>query len=64
MGWFIHHVNVQAFDVQESAKFYRDIIGLKEGVRTYPETVGAMSSGHYSLRQQSRDRCEHLPSNQ
>ncbi|MEK9905085.1 MAG: VOC family protein, partial [Rhodospirillales bacterium] len=45
MGWFVHHVNVQAFDVQESAKFYRDVIGLKEGVRTYPETVGYMSSG-------------------
>jgi catechol 2,3-dioxygenase-like lactoylglutathione lyase family enzyme len=45
MGWFVHHVNVQAFDVQESAKFYRDVIGLKEGVRTYPKTVGYMSSG-------------------
>ncbi|MEK9827942.1 MAG: VOC family protein [Rhodospirillales bacterium] len=55
MGWFIHHVNVQAFDVQESAKFYRDIIGLKEGVRTYPETVGAMSSGPDRIAAFGRD---------
>jgi len=40
MGWFIHHVNIQAYDVLESAAFYRDVIGLKDGVWAYPEVVG------------------------
>ena len=44
MGWFIHHVNVQAHDVRQSAAFYRDIIGLKDGAWVYPETVGEV--GH------------------
>jgi catechol 2,3-dioxygenase-like lactoylglutathione lyase family enzyme len=40
MGWFIHHVNIQAFDVRESADFYRNIIGLRDGVWVYPEQTG------------------------
>ena len=44
MGWFVHHVNVQAHDVRQSAAFYRDIIGLKDGAWVYPETVGEV--GH------------------
>ncbi|MEM7406329.1 MAG: VOC family protein [Pseudomonadota bacterium] len=40
MGWFIHHVNLQAHDVIEAAAFYREIIGLRDGVWAYPETVG------------------------
>ena len=39
MGWFVHHVNIQAFDVQEAACFYRDVVGLKDAVWVYPETV-------------------------
>lgn len=40
MGWFIHHVNLQAHDVMEASNFYRDVIGLKDGVWAYPESVG------------------------
>ncbi len=44
MGWFIHHVNIQAHDVAESAAFYRDMLGLNDCVWAYPETVGEVSS--------------------
>ncbi len=40
MGWFIHHVNLQAHDVRETAAFYRDMLGLEEGVWRYPERTG------------------------
>ena len=40
MGWYIHHVNLQAYDVPEAAAFYRDIIGLEDGVWVYPDEVG------------------------
>jgi catechol 2,3-dioxygenase-like lactoylglutathione lyase family enzyme len=29
-GWGIHHVNLQAFDVRETAGFFREIAGLEE----------------------------------
>jgi len=35
--WFLHHVNLQAFDVRATAKFFTDIVGLKEGVWDYPD---------------------------
>lgn len=37
MNWYIHHVNIQAYDVPEAAAFYRDVIGLKEAVWSYPD---------------------------
>ncbi len=37
MGWFIHHVNIEAHDVPQSVAFYRDILGLKQGEWNYPE---------------------------
>lgn len=37
MGWYLHHVNIQAFDVMETAAFYRDLIGLEDGVWAYPD---------------------------
>lgn len=37
MGWYLHHVNIQAFDVIQTAKFYRDLIGMKDGVWAYPD---------------------------
>jgi len=40
MGWFIHHVNIQAHDVPEAAAFYREVVGLEEGVRVLPENAG------------------------
>ena len=39
MGWFIHHVNIEAHDVPQSVAFYRDVLGLKQGEWNYPEGV-------------------------
>ncbi len=44
MTWYVHHVNLQAHDVVETAAFFRDIIGLEDGVWAYPDQVGAV--GH------------------
>ena len=44
--WYVHHVNLQAHDVTETARFFRDIIGLEDGTWRYPETVGEI--GHTS----------------
>ena len=44
MSWYIHHVNLEAHDVAQTAGFFRDIIGLKEGQWEYPETIGKI--GH------------------
>lgn len=49
MGWFIHHVNIQAYDVPEAAAFYRDVIGLKDGVWVYPEAVGEVGHSPESI---------------
>jgi catechol 2,3-dioxygenase-like lactoylglutathione lyase family enzyme len=40
MSWYIHHVNLQAHNVRESADFFCNIVGLPEGEWTYPERVG------------------------
>ena len=37
MSWFIHHVNIEAHDVQESVVFYRDVLGLSQGKWNYPD---------------------------
>ena len=44
MSWYLHHVNLQAQDVQATAGFFRDIIGLEDGVWSYPESPGRV--GH------------------
>lgn len=49
MGWFVHHVNIQAYDVPEAAAFYKDVIGLTEGVWAYPETVGDVGHNPESI---------------
>ena len=36
MSWSIHHVNLPAPDVRASAKFYSEILGLTEGVWSFP----------------------------
>ena len=38
MDWSIHHVNVPAHNVRESANFYRSILGLADGQT--PKTIG------------------------
>ena len=40
MEWMLHHVNVPAHDVRQTAAFLRDVIGLNEGRWTYPEQQG------------------------
>jgi catechol 2,3-dioxygenase-like lactoylglutathione lyase family enzyme len=40
MDWFIHHVNIQAYDVPEAVAFYRDIVGMREAVWSYPDAAG------------------------
>lgn len=44
MSWYIHHVNLEAHDVRETAAFFRDTVGLEEGTWTYPEKTGQV--GH------------------
>ena len=45
MSWYVHHVNLQAHDVRQAAAFFRDIVGMEEGVWTYPEQTGEVGHG-------------------
>jgi len=40
MEWMLHHVNVPAHRVKETAAFLRDVVGLPEGRWIYPEKAG------------------------
>ncbi len=40
MEWMLHHVNVPAHKVKETASFLRDVIGLHDGRWIYPEKAG------------------------
>jgi catechol 2,3-dioxygenase-like lactoylglutathione lyase family enzyme len=42
MSWSIHHVTLQTHDVQESARFYREVLGLESGGATH--SIGTGSS--------------------
>ena len=42
MKWMLHHVNVPAHNVKETAAFLRDIIGLPEGQWIYPDQAGQL----------------------
>jgi len=44
MSWYIHHVNLEAHNVRQSADFFINIIGLPEGKWIYPNQVGKV--GH------------------
>ncbi|MEM7134413.1 MAG: VOC family protein [Chloroflexota bacterium] len=46
MSWSIHHVNLAANDVRQSAHFYTHIIGMTEGSWVFPpsEQVGHISA--------------------
>jgi len=37
MGWYIHHVNISAYDVAESARFYRHVAGMEACDWVYPD---------------------------
>jgi catechol 2,3-dioxygenase-like lactoylglutathione lyase family enzyme len=36
-GWYIHHVNMQAFDVAATSGFLTEILGLREGAWRHPD---------------------------
>ena len=40
MAWSIHHVNLEARNVPETARFYTDILGMTLGTWAFPETRG------------------------
>jgi len=46
MNWSIHHVNLAANDVRETAHFYSEILGFAEGSWVFPpaEQVGHISA--------------------
>ena len=46
MSWSIHHVNLAANNVRESARFYTKILGMNEGTWVFPPAsqVGHISS--------------------
>ena len=50
-GWYIHHVNRQAHDVPKTAAFYRDLIGMPQGVFVTPgaDKVGDFDRSSDSL---------------
>ena len=61
MDWFIHHVNIQAYDVPEAVAFYRDIVGLREAVWSYPDVVGDFAQDASSVAAfGSRNRGLHI----
>ena len=46
MSWSIHHVNLAANDVRQTARFYAEILGFAEGTWVFPpaEQVGHISA--------------------
>lgn len=42
-GWGIHHVNLQAHDVRETAAFFSEIVGMKEAPWDRGDTTGDFS---------------------
>ena len=46
MSWSIHHVNIAAHNVRESAAFYAEILGMAEGTWVFPPAaqVGNISA--------------------
>ena len=48
-SWFLHHVNMPAHDVRETAGFLTSMIGLKEGVWVYPDTQGDLHHDERSI---------------
>ncbi|QPH52529.1 VOC family protein [Pontivivens ytuae] len=45
MRWSIHHVNLEAKDVRATARFYAEVLGLEQGVWTYPASRGYLPGG-------------------
>ena len=48
-GWFLHHVNMPAHDVRETAEFLTSMLGLKEGLWIYPDTQGELHHDERSI---------------
>ena len=56
-GWYLHHVNMQAFDVRATAAFLADIVGLEEGEWSYPaaDQIGTVARSRDKLTNFGRD---------
>ncbi|MEL6427365.1 MAG: VOC family protein [Pseudomonadota bacterium] len=44
MSWSIHHVNLQAHDVQKTARFYRTVLGMESSDWVFPAQKGYISA--------------------
>ena len=60
---FIDHVNIRCEDLDESRRFYVEVIGLSDGDRTPMSTPGARlySGGHPLVHLVDRKAMEPLP---
>lgn len=47
--WFLHHVNMPAHDVRQTARFLGEVIGLKEGIWIYPDRQGELHHDEQSI---------------
>lgn len=55
--WTMHHVNIAAIDVRETAAFYKDVFGMQETSWTFPPKRGAISADPGKLTLMSSDTC-------
>ena len=58
MTWKIHHVNLPAHDVRESASFFNAIFGMREGVFQRPASGGDFRSDPAALATFEQDGAE------
>lgn len=63
MTWVIHHVNLPAHDVRESAAFYSAIFGMQEGVFQRPASGGNFRSDPAALASFEQDGAAGLGAN-
>lgn len=63
MTWKIHHVNLPAHDVRETAAFFTAIFGMREGVFQRPAVGGDFRSDPAALAAFEQDGAEALGPN-
>lgn len=49
MHWSIHHVNLQAKNVKQTAAFYKDVLGMAQGTWAFPASRGYLPGGSDQL---------------
>lgn len=60
MTWKIHHVNLPAHDVRESAAFYAAIFGMQEGTFQRPSAGGNFRSDPAAIAAFEQDDAERM----